>query len=289
MSIKYFVKNLKFIYRNRLKNAIPNSKQIAFYTEEVMLEKLYYFSNIKIFNINETIDKLIADHISLARFGDGEIALIQEKDIPFQKYSKDLAKRLTEVLSSKDDSIAVGLPIFAYMPKSLLNPDYERFWFQFGKEIRDCIYKYIDLDRKYYSTEISCGVDGIKNISVCNYFEKLRHIWANKDIKLICGESILSNLEYDIFDNVASIEYQYAPSINAFDDYQNILQTALKTDRNKLILIILGPTATVLAYDLAKNGFRALDFGHVAKSYDWWKSGKSFSTEKGSREFFKPD
>ena len=39
----------------------------------------------------------------------------------------------------------------------------------------------------------------------------------------------------------------------------------------KLILIALGPTATVLAYDLSKFGYWAIDIGHVDMEYLWMK------------------
>ena len=39
-------------------------------------------------------------------------------------------------------------------------------------------------------------------------------------------------------------------------------------DKAKLICITAGPTATVLAYDLAKLGYQAVDVGHLAKAYD---------------------
>lgn len=37
------------------------------------------------------------------------------------------------------------------------------------------------------------------------------------------------------------------------------------------MIVVLGPTATVLAYDLAKAGYQALDIGHLGKAYDWLK------------------
>ena len=46
---------------------------------------------------------------------------------------------------------------------------------------------------------------------------------------------------------------------------------------NKLILIALGPTATVLAYDLAKAGYWALDIGHLDLEYEWFLKGKGYS------------
>lgn len=38
-----------------------------------------------------------------------------------------------------------------------------------------------------------------------------------------------------------------------------------------LILIALGPTATVLAYDLAKENIQSIDVGHIDLEYEWFK------------------
>ena len=40
-----------------------------------------------------------------------------------------------------------------------------------------------------------------------------------------------------------------------------------------LVLIALGPTATVLAYRLHKKGLQALDIGHIDIEYEWYKKG----------------
>ena len=40
--------------------------------------------------------------------------------------------------------------------------------------------------------------------------------------------------------------------------------------KNKLILIALGPTATVLSYDLNKLGYQAIDIGHADIEYEWY-------------------
>lgn len=48
-----------------------------------------------------------------------------------------------------------------------------------------------------------------------------------------------------------------------------------------------GPTANVLASDLTKVGFRALDLGHLAKSYDWYKKGIDVKNNgENSAKFF---
>ena len=44
----------------------------------------------------------------------------------------------------------------------------------------------------------------------------------------------------------------------------------MKVNKNRLILIALGPTATILAYDLYKLGYQAIDIGHADIEYEWY-------------------
>ena len=48
-----------------------------------------------------------------------------------------------------------------------------------------------------------------------------------------------------------------------------------KVDKSRLILIALGPTATVLAYDLSKQGYQAIDIGHLDVEYEWFLQSAS--------------
>ena len=72
------------------------------------------------------------------------------------------------------------------------------------------------------------------------------------------------------FNNSKSIKRILCPIINAFKVYDKIINAALKYCENRLILIALGPTATVLAYDLYKLGYQSVDIGHVDIEYEWF-------------------
>lgn len=62
--------------------------------------------------------------------------------------------------------------------------------------------------------------------------------------------------------------------MNAFNSYNKIIEQVRKcANQDDLILIALGQTATVLAYDLYKMGYQALDIGHVDVEYEWMKMG----------------
>ena len=64
------------------------------------------------------------------------------------------------------------------------------------------------------------------------------------------------------------------PAENAFDRYEEIYNEASRQSEDKLFLIALGPTASVLAYDLAVQGYQAVDIGHADLSYEWLLRGK---------------
>ena len=74
-----------------------------------------------------------------------------------------------------------------------------------------------------------------------------------------------------MFDGAKSIQRIICPSRDAFSKYEEIKNACLGHSKRKLFILALGPTATVLAYDLAKEGYRALDVGHLDIEYEWMK------------------
>lgn len=126
----------------------------------------------------------------------------------------------------------------------------------------------LDMSKTYIPTEITQMYMHFADYDFTQYFEKLKNIWKDKDIVIVCGDRVFNNIEKNIFDCASSVEYVYCPTTNAFSQYDEILNNLKKINNSKLIIMILGPTATVLAYDLNNLGYRALDFGHIAKDYD---------------------
>ena len=63
----------------------------------------------------------------------------------------------------------------------------------------------------------------------------------------------------------------FCPIKNAFKALKKIINIIkIKVSKKKLLLIALGPTATVLTYDLYKLGYRAIDIGHADIEYEWF-------------------
>lgn len=84
----------------------------------------------------------------------------------------------------------------------------------------------------------------------------------------------------DLFDNAAKIGRIEAPATNSFDRYADILKAALKyAEKDILYLVALGPSASLLVYDLYKAGYQAVDIGHVDLEYEWFQNGSGGRSE----------
>ena len=254
---------------------------VNFYNEIYDLNKirniiLYnYFHRVlkfkpKIMTIEESLKYLINNRCSLGRFGDGEMKIIRGESLPFQEYSPELKSRLTEVLKSKKNNFKVGIPDVFESLRGIKYSDRE-FWEKNMKKNRDVWYEYLDKNTKYINSFITRPYIIFKNTSKSEfYFELIKKIWKDKDIIIIEGEESRLGVGNDLFDNVKSIERILAPSENAFSIYNDILEFAKKLPKNKMILIALGPAATVLAYDLSVIGYQAIDIGHIDLEYEWY-------------------
>ena len=91
---------------------------------------------------------------------------------------------------------------------------------------------------------------------------------VKRDVLIIEGEKTRVGIGNDLLNNTNSIKRIICPAINAFNVYDKILASALQFNKNILILIALGPTATVLAYDLYKSNYQVIDLGHVDIEYE---------------------
>ena len=200
----------------------------------------------KIADKYETIRRITEEGCSAARFGDGELGMICGRPLGFQKADPSLAKRLIEVLSSDcDHRLLICVSQAIWSSRS-----------EFYSKYRACylwrINKLINKEKTYYWTDITRfyknSDDGEKELE---YISKLKTIWEGKNIIIIEGEKSRMGIGNDLFDDAASIKRILCPAENAFSSNDDIYTTALRViPKDCLVLIALGPTATVLAYDL---------------------------------------
>lgn len=217
----------------------------------------------QVLSTRETIKK-IKEGISIIRFGDGELALLLGKSIVYQEKDVLLKKRLRSILSKPKENILICLPEFNAKHNNTKNiiGDYN-FWESYWFFNFDCIKKYIHKQIVYGNTSFSRV-----NVFMENPIQDIKDIWDQKEIVFVYSEKGRFNVEHELFSNILEYTEIFIPERNAYREYDRILTECLKQDKRKIFMVAAGPTATVLCYDLAMDGYQAIDIGHIINSYD---------------------
>lgn len=228
----------------------------------------------EIASLDETYDKIINDHVSVSRFGDGEFKWMAKlPQNSFQEASELMRERLIEISKSDNDNHIVCLSDTFGSLKGY-NTYARQFWGCFMGMYRKKWISFLKKGKKYYNTNMTRPYMDYIDKSDCKHrFDRLRCIWKDRDVVIIEGEKSRLGTGNDLFDTAKSVRRILAPATNAFSKYDVILERAKQLDKDTLILIALGPTATILAYDLALSGYQAVDIGHVDVEYEWFLMG----------------
>lgn len=226
----------------------------------------------KIIDVDKTAEILLKERKSLARLGDGEFDLIYGHTRPrFQVVDNELAKRLKEVLCSPNEHILIAIANDYGRLDQYTDKAAEDIRSYMSKTVRKQHMELLDMNREYYDAFISRPYIIYRDKSKAGKrFEDIRKIWDGQDVLIVEGEYTRFGVGNDLLNNAASISRILVPSRNAFSKYDEIIEEARKQGRDKLVLAILGPTATVLAYDLSKEGYWIIDIGQLDVEYEWY-------------------
>ncbi|MBE6460007.1 MAG: DUF1792 domain-containing protein [Alphaproteobacteria bacterium] len=212
----------------------------------------------KVYSCLETVEKLISG-ASICRYGDGEFTVMRGGGIYYQNANPVLAKRLAEILSVQStDKLLVAITGFQAMP-SIDTPIH--FWHRYWANGWAKLKSYFKRD-EYYNSFVSRA-----SVFFTVPVEKIRQIWASRDVVFVVGRGSRFVMEPRLFDNIRSHNFIYVEPQNAFNEYDKILKACAEYSKDTLFFISAGPTATVLAYDLANLGYQALDLGHLPNCY----------------------
>jgi glycosyltransferase family protein len=260
--------------------------KVYHYTIAVPLAKIYSykffliknnFKHIRFYSIEDTFKMIKNEKKSLCRFGDGEIAWIYRDSKGYfgQDNSQELSDRLSNIILSNNENVLIGIPDFF---GSLAHYSKKR------KESRNThLAKYykrwmslLESDRYYADALMTRVYYGLEDNKSEYMFNKWKSIWEDKSVIIIEGTQTRFGVGNDLLSNVRSVRRIVAPAENAFQKYDEIFNVVKKyLSEDTLFLISLGPTATVLAYDLGICGRQAIDIGHLDIEYEWFLTGAS--------------
>ncbi|MCR5302203.1 MAG: GT-D fold domain-containing protein [Lachnospiraceae bacterium] len=233
----------------------------------------------KIIDARTTIDMIIKSRFSLVRFGDGEFEIIRKRDRPkFQSVDPLLSERLEEVLKSQEPGILVAIANNYGNLSEYTDHAANGIRYYMTPQTREAHMSLLDMNRGYYDAYLSRPYMIYRDKTpdrMHEKFEQIKCIWKDRDILIVEGEHTRFGVGNDLLDEANSVIRILAPDRDAFSLYDQLLEKSSEYGEDRLVLSILGPTATVLCYDLAKQGLWAVDIGQVDTEYEWFIRGVS--------------
>lgn len=260
------VKNVQYLINN------------GYFTKKLFVDSLMKLNSneengldVKVLGILDTLNYVMAHSSSVARFGDGEMDIITGHSIPYQDYDENLANELKNIISSESNESLVVCLSDVFEGLDRYNQSAVDFWKQHLNN-NYIYYKSLCKAPWYGSTFISRPYMDLVDKSLSNmYFKNIKNLWDKRDILIVEGVNSRSGVGNDLFDNANSVERIICPSKNAYSKIDEIESLIERHAENKLVLLILGPTAKILAKRLSIKKFQAIDMGHIDSEYEWFK------------------
>lgn len=232
--------------------------------------------NVHVLDPVQSVTALAESDKSLSRFGDSELRLLYKQySIGFQKYDPALAGRLREVIANRAGKQGVFLAVPHHLQSTAgVKFDIKTAWWDFIAHDHQEIYQKLDNRLIYLDTQLTRTYSEYCDLSItATVYRKLKQLWQGKRILIVEGAETRMGVGNDLFANAAAIKRLLVPSVGAFAYYDQIrseVEAAVKTAGIDLVIAAIGPTATVLAYDLS-DIIRTLDLGHLDIQYEYFR------------------
>lgn len=232
---------------------------------------------LKVMSPEETISYILEHRCSIARYGDGEFSqMLHKYNIGFQRHDPTLAKMLEDSLTSPTKDLLICIPGSMRSVRKL-NENAKIFWTRWGKQWDHQI-RITKLLRKHCGAQYRYGdalitrpyMDLNSKKGVQHTFTLVKQLWKEKDLLIVEGQTTRMGIGNDLFAGARSIQRIICPAKDAFDSYTDIYNAVGKYSKGRLVLLALGPTATVLARALSQKGIQTLDMGHIDIEYEWY-------------------
>ncbi|GKT02770.1 GT-D fold domain-containing glycosyltransferase [Furfurilactobacillus entadae] len=224
----------------------------------------------------ETAESIRDEGLSVARFGDGEFNLMFRKHgINFQEYDAELSKELIDLAENmrhtKNGKLRLALP-HALVNTRLDKPSVKFFWWNYTVKNGFALARAFN-NNEYLDTNFSRTVSELSNHEyVRKHVELTKSIWAGRNVVIVEGKGTKFGVGNDLLDGALKVERIICPVINAFsviDEIEKQVSNVSECLDNPLILLALGPTATVLAARFSNEGLQAVDIGHFDLQYEY--------------------
>jgi len=209
----------------------------------------------------ETLRAIRERRASIARYGDGELEIMIGGGIHFQEYDSELSRRLRAILRSSRADFLIGIPNFDAL--QIKTEERKGTWLRYRRMFSHLVQRGVEYHSAFVSRPAS-----IVGLESAEYFQQWQSLWGGRDVVVVHHSA--ATAEHVLFRNARGVRFVFCPGKNAFREYAAVLESAAAhcSRPDVLFLIAAGPTAGVLAWDLAERGAQALDVGHLTAAYD---------------------
>jgi len=235
-----------------------------------------YTARYHIMDSMESIRYVIDHRCSLSRYGDGEFKVMMGQGNGFQTPNPRLSAMLRHVILADDaPNHIVGLPLNMQKTDHLIDGYPPFFWRYFTGRHIWFLRRFFRKERTYLNTQMTRFFYEVRDKSHCaEHIALLKQIWDQRDVVIVEGAQTRSGVGNDLYRNARSVKRILGPATDAIDRYDELLKAVTTyVPKDRLVLLSLGMTATVMAYDLAKLGYQAIDLGHLDIEYEWYLRG----------------
>lgn len=227
------------------------------------------------------IEKLRSGY-SFSRYGDGEYSIIRGKlnqRVYFDKATNTAKQKLIYVLENPIDNHLLGLIHPNVVAKQLTFANTLSMFTKVsstGLKPRMPIFAEYDDQMLSVYNKLSKIPNNIFEAGLFRNIAQQQHsaLWEDKDILYVIGSLNMIKKRGitvdEMFQHANSIHIIETVTENALSEYyEEILEKIVSypAAKNKMILLSQGMAGTVLAYDLAKMGYHAIDLGQPFYKY----------------------
>lgn len=260
----------ELMWKHYTEIVVPTVDNLSY---EIYAEEFKIYNEIPtIVSADETVTKIIKERKCLSRFGDNEFELLLgRRRTNYQAVNNGLSERLQEVLQSNMRNLLVAIADNYGKLDRYTESAAAAIRQYLGNGARIEHMQLLDLKRTYYDAYLSRPYIIYKDKSGAKKrFNHIRKLWDKRDVLIVEGEHTRFGVGNDLLNNANTVQRILTLDKDCFNVYENLLNKVKKVGKDKFIMIILGPVATIMAYDLAKEDYWAVDIGQLDIEYEWY-------------------
>ena len=200
-----------------------------------------------------TIDMALGG-MSVSRFGDGEIMLMTGRSIPYNEWSQQLQDELIAVAGCTDTGLLKCIPNIYKSHRKAWVQQYEQYGYLFPGSL--------------YGSQFINRPDSAPWTDTDEFRGKVRRLWKDRNVVLVYGTQTgkKKSLTPDMLWDAASVTPVLCEPINAYSSIDSIEERIVSSvaGEQAIVVMCLGPTATVLASRLQKkHSIWSVDLGLI--------------------------